>query len=131
MKFGILIVLVLTLALIAGCTAPAPAPAPVPVPPPEVTPATPSTVTPAPVGFFMKVTEPKDESTVATSVISVSGATSPDAVVSVNGETIEVDEQGNFTTMVTLGEGPNTIEVIASDFEGNRESILLAIIYIP
>ena len=121
--------LVLALALIAGCAAPAPPPTPAPIP--EETPTPPPMVTPTPAGFFLKVTEPKDESIVTTSVIPVSGTTSPDAVVSVNGEVVEIDEQGNFTTVVTLEEGPNTIEVIASDFEGNKESTVLAIIYIP
>lgn len=116
---------VLLLVLITAC---APAPGeitPAPTPTPEPTPA------PIPVGFFLKVTEPKDESTVTSSVIPVSGTTSPDAVVSVNSEMVEVDERGNFSTMVTLEEGPNIIEVIASDFEGNKEGSVLAVIYIP
>lgn len=127
MKLRYLITLVLTLALVAGCAAPAPTPAPTP----EETPTPPPTVTPTPLGFFLKVTEPKDESIVTNSVIPVSGSTPQDAVVSVNGEVVEVDERGNFTIMVTLEEGPNTIEVIASDFEGNKESTILAVIYIP
>lgn len=114
---------VLLLVLITAC---APAPGEItPAPTPEPTPA------PTPVGFFLKVTEPKDESTVTSSVIPVSGTTSPDAVVSVNSEMVEVDERGNFSTMVTLEEGPNIIEVIASDFEGNKEGSVLAVIYIP
>ncbi|GAI18785.1 unnamed protein product [marine sediment metagenome] len=116
---------VLLLVLITAC---APAPGeitPAPAPTPEPTPA------PTPVGFFLKVTEPKDESTVTSSAIPVSGTTSPDAVVSVNSEMVEVDERGNFSTMVTLEEGPNIIEVIASDFEGNKEGSVLAVIYIP
>ncbi len=114
---------VLLLVLITAC---APAPGEItPAPTPEPTPA------PTPVGFFLKVTEPKDESIVTSSVIPVSGTTSPDAVVSVNSEMVEVDERGNFSTMVTLEEGPNIIEVIASDFEGNKEGSVLAVIYIP
>ncbi len=131
MKLGHFIMLVLTIILMTGCTAPAPPPILAPTPPSEETPTPPPTVTPPPVGFFLQVTEPKDESIVTTSIISVSGTTNQDAVVSVNGETVEVDEQGNFTTTVALEEGPNIIEVIASDFEGNEEGTVLAVIYSP
>jgi hypothetical protein len=49
----------------------------------------------------------------------------------VNGELAEVDNQGNFTTLVVLEEGPNLIEVVASDLEGNQESHTLVTIYEP
>ena len=120
MKLGHIIMLVLTLVLLGGCVSLAPTPAPTP----EETPT-------PPVGFFLEVTEPKDESIVTSSVIPVSGTTTQDAVVSINGGVVEVNEEGNFTTTVTLEAGPNTIEVIASDFEGNKESAVLAVIYIP
>ena len=68
---------------------------------------------------------------VRTSVVSLGGLTNPDAVVSVNSVVVEVDEEGNFTTSVSLKEGPNVIEVITSDFEGNQVSALLAIVYFP
>ena len=131
------LVAVLLLVLVVAC-APAPAeitptptptpeptPAPVPTPTPEPTPA------PTPVGFFLKVTEPKDESIVTTSIIHVSGMTTVDAVPSINGEIVEIDEHGNFSTVVTLDEGPNYIEVIASDLDGNQEVVTLLIIYLP
>lgn len=137
----ITLVTVLLLVLTAACACapgeiaptPTPTPEPTPTPTPEPAPTPVPTPTPAPtlVGFFLKVTEPKDESIVTSSVIPVSGTTSPDAVVSVNGEVVEVDERGNFSTMLTLEEGPNTIEVVATDFEGNKESTILAIVYIP
>ena len=133
------LVTVLLLVIVVACVpapaeiAPSPTPTPTPTPAPTSTPTPELTPTPTPasIGFFLKVTEPKDESIVTSSVIPVGGTTSPDAVVSVNGEVVEVDERGNFTTMVTLEEGPNIIEVIASDFEGNKESTILAVIYIP
>lgn len=104
---------------------PAPAPTSIPAPTPEPTP------TPTPAGFFLKVTEPKDESIVTTSTIHVSGMTTVDAVLSINGEIGEIDEHGNFSTVVTLDEGPNYIEVIASDLEENQEVVTLLIIYLP
>ena len=92
---------------------------------PEAPPQVPET------GFFLTVTEPADESIINVDKVEVIGTTIPGAVVSINGELVEVDEEGNFTMMVVLEEGPNTIEVIASDLEGNEESHILVIVYIP
>ena len=119
-KVLLMTVLPLVALLVAGCARPTPTPTPTPA----VTPT-------APAGLFLEVTEPLDESVVTTSPVRVSGTTVPDAVVSVNGEIVEVDEQGNFTTVVALEEGPNIIEVVASDLEGNEVSKILAIIYVP
>ena len=130
------------LALVAAC---APAPreiAPLPTPAPEeVTPAPappPEEVTPPPASeptlkpeFFLTVTQPADNSIINTDKVEVRGCTTPDAVVSINGELVDVNEEGNFTMMVVLEEGPNIIEVIASDLEGNEESCVLVIIYVP
>ena len=77
----------------------------------------------------LEVTEPEDESVVSTSVVTVKGVTTADAVVSVNGTLVDVDEDGKFSTVVSLEEGPNTIEVVASDSEDNEASKLLTVIY--
>ena len=77
----------------------------------------------------LTVTEPLDETTVYTADLVVKGQTEADAVVSVEGVTIEVDEDGKFSTIVTLEEGPNLIEVEASNFEGDEGSIVLTVIY--
>ena len=51
--------------------------------------------------------------------MSVTGLTSPDAVVSVNGLMAVVDEEGNFSVEdVPLDEGPNLLQIIASDLSG-------------
>ncbi len=96
--------------------------------------STPQEVTPPPAPkseFSLTVTEPTDESIINADKVEVMGITTPGAVVSVNGELAEVDGEGNFTMMVVLEEGPNIIEVIASDLEGNEESRTLVIIYVP
>ena len=60
--------------------------------------------------------------------ISASGLTSPDAVVSVNGMLASVDDEGNFTAEnVPLNEGPNLLEIIASDLSGAMASEVLAV----
>jgi hypothetical protein len=82
-------------------------------------------------GFFLEVLEPQDETVVDTNPIRVSGSTSPGAEVSVNGELIDIDEEGSFVAMVELEAGPNVIEVIATDYDGHEESCILAVIYTP
>ena len=148
-RIAIALVTVLLLVLTAAC-APTPeeitpAPEEVTPPPEEITPApeevtpAPEEITPAPEEvtptptpeFFLAVTQPADNSIISTDKVEVRGRTSPDAVVSINGELAEVDEEGNFTMMVVLEEGPNIIEVIASDLEGNQESRTLVIMYVP
>jgi len=81
-------------------------------------------------GLELVVTTPQDESTVYTFETEVAGVTEPDAVVSVNGILVEVDATGNFSTLVGLDEGPNLIEVVASDYEGNQASEILTVIYV-
>jgi hypothetical protein len=119
MKQGLTLLAILAILLGAGCQAASPVP---PSPPPSE---------PPPQSFFLEVTEPQDETVVSASPIRVSGSTSPEAQVSMNGQLIDVDGQGNFAAMVELEEGPNVIEVIATDYEGNEESCILAVIYAP
>lgn len=80
--------------------------------------------------ILLTITEPQDETTVYVADLVVKGQTEPDAVVSVNEAVVEVDAEGNFSTTVTLEEGPNPIEVLASDFEGNEGSVTLTVIYV-
>jgi len=82
-------------------------------------------------GFYLTVTQPVDNSSTNSNEVEVKGRTSPGAVVTVNGELAEIDNGGNFTMMVFLEEGPNLMEVIASDLEGNQETSTKVIIYVP
>jgi len=103
----------------------------------EITPTPSPTLTPTPTStaLFLEIVEPENESTVSTESIIVSGSTIPDAVVSILVDTeieiADVDEQGDFSATVTLAEGPNYIEVLASDQEGNEEYSILVVIYSP
>ena len=81
-------------------------------------------------GVLLTVTSPQAESVVSSFETTVVGMTAPDAVVSVNGALVEVDADGNFSTSVSLEEGPNSIEVVASDYEGNEASKVLTLIYV-
>jgi hypothetical protein len=88
-----------------------------------------ATITPEP--FFLLVTEPLGDIIVKSSPIAVIGSSTPDAVVSINGESVEVDIQGAFSAQVALEVGPNVIEVVASNLQGDQESVILALIYLP
>ena len=119
LRRGLIVVVILAAFLVGGCQEAA-------SPPPSSPPGPPLAQ-----DFFLAVTEPQDESVVDTSPIRVSGSTSSGAEVSVNGELIDVDEQGNFAAMVEMEEGPNVVEVIATDYEGNEDYRILTVIYAP
>ena len=86
---------------------------------------------PLPQAFFLLITEPEDQSIVSSRTIPLSGRTAPEAVVSVNGVGIAVDELGLFSTMVTLEEGPNIIDVVSASPGGQVLSAVIAVIFRP
>jgi len=102
--------------LVTGCAQSAP-PQAIPMPSPET----------PPTGFYLTVTQPADGSIVDVGKIEVRGHTSPGAVVSVNDEIAMADTQGIFTVTINLEEGPNIIEVIASNEEGEEAGINLTV----
>ena len=81
--------------------------------------------------FLLLVTEPQDQSIVSEATVRLSGRTGPEAVTSVNGVSVSVDELGFFSTVITLEPGPNIIDVVATDLDGRVLSTVLALIYRP
>lgn len=126
-KVSLLLVLLVLLVVVAcGPRAPV-APTRTPTPTPVAPGATPSV--PA---LSLVVTSPQDEVVVKDAILRVVGRTSPDAVVSVDGKIVRtVDIEGNFSTLVSLVEGPNLLEVIATDYRGGQASQVLTVIYAP
>ena len=117
---------------LSTATAPPPQPPPTSTPTPMPTPTEAAALTPGEdERLFIEIAEPADESVVSTGTVAVRGSTTADAVVSVNGVVVEVDAQGSFEAIVTLEEGPNLIEVVASDLTGAGESIDIVVVYIP
>ena len=131
-------------------TAPTPIPTSAPTPPATFTPAptptatptntpVPPTPTPTPEPLaqaqelFLQVSAPEDNTIVRSADILVTGRASPDATVSVSGQLAVVDPSGRFATArpLQLEEGPNLIEVIASDLAGDVRTLVLTVIYIP
>ena len=75
----------------------------------------------------LTVTSPIDSATVSTSTITVQGQTTPGATVTVNGISDVADDNGNFSIDVSLDNGPNAIDVIATDDSGNQGEVLLMV----
>ena len=72
-----------------------------------------------------------NESVVRSDRVLLHGVTSADATVSVNGLILEVQSDGTFELTLPLEPGPNIVDIVASDLEGNSINSSLAIISIP
>lgn len=82
--------------------------------------------------LLLQVTTPvEEEVTVMQPSVEVRGKTVLDAVVTINGEVIPVDASGEFSADVELEPGPNTVTIVASDFQGNEQARVLTVIYVP
>jgi len=86
-----------------------------------------------PVGgpLALQVTSPQDGTVVNINQIQVTGAASPGDVVTVNDNIILIGADGKFQTTISLDEGPNLIEILASNDSGDETSIELTVIYAP
>ncbi len=128
---GIALVLVMGACSSDTDETPTPAPTATPTATAAPTPTPTETARPTPVPLSLDVTSPEDESVVATSEVEVAGTTLATAIVSVNGILVTVGNDGGFSTTVTLEEGPNTIEVVASTVTGEQVDEIISVIYIP
>ena len=72
-----------------------------------------------------------NESVVRSDRVLLHGVTSADATVSVNGVILEVQSDGTFELTLPLEPGPNIVDIVASDLEGNSINSSLAIISLP
>ena len=90
------------------------------------------TATPTP-SFTLKVTSPKDNTISSQESIKITGETGPEATVVIlypEGEKIlEADEEGKFSTEITLRGGENLATISAYSQEGNEVSQTLTIVY--
>jgi hypothetical protein len=81
--------------------------------------------------LWLQILSPQDEAMVNSPQVEVVGSAPAGAVVSINEEIVLVPENGQFRAMVSLEEGLNLIEIIASDTSGNETSLLLIVTYEP
>lgn len=75
--------------------------------------------------------EPQDGDTVDIAVVTVQGEAPPETVVSVNDDILVVGADGHFESNVALEEGPNVVEIVASDLAGNEVSFVVPVAYQP
>ena len=81
--------------------------------------------------FLLLITEPESESVVDSPQLPLSGRTGPNAIVSINGRSVPVDRFGYFSTTMLLVQGPNIIDVVATNEDGETRSQVVAVIYRP
>ena len=81
--------------------------------------------------FLLLITEPESESVVDSPQLPLSGRTGPNAIVSINGRSAPVDRFGYFSTTMLLVQGPNIIDVVATNDNGETLSQVVAVIYRP
>jgi hypothetical protein len=79
----------------------------------------------------VKLIEPQDGDTVDTDVVTVKGEAPPETVVSVNDDILVVGADGKFESDVALEEGPNVVEIVASDLDGNEVTFVVPVTYQP
>ena len=79
--------------------------------------------------FLLVIDEPPPQSIVTQPRQRLAGHTGPQAVVSVNGVSVAVNPFGAFDTTVTLEPGPNIIEVVSTNQDGQVLSAIVPVIY--
>ena len=81
--------------------------------------------------FWLQVLSPEDEAVVNTPQVDVIGSAPAGAVISINDDILLVSDDQQFKTTISLDEGPNLIEIIASDDNGSETSLILTVTYEP
>ncbi|MFQ6107386.1 MAG: S8 family serine peptidase [Thermoplasmata archaeon] len=76
----------------------------------------------------LQVLSPQNGTTIGASTVTVSGTTEPRVTVSVNGIVASVSGTGDFSVDISLFEGANWIEVLATDEAGNENSTSLMVV---
>jgi hypothetical protein len=75
----------------------------------------------------LTVSQPKDNATVGIGEVVVLGKTSPQAIVSVGDQAEIAGDDGSFSITVSVEEGPNMLDVIASNDNGDEVEVLLLV----
>ena len=80
--------------------------------------------------FTLTIFSPADQAVVAQPQVDLRGEVSAPAVLTINEDTYVLD-QGAFTETVPLQEGLNSVQIVASDMDGNEVDSILTITYQP
>lgn len=109
-----------------------PRPTTISPPSPTSSTATPLSPTEAPSpSLGVTLTSPQDGDIVNTDTIHLRGFAPPETVLSLDDQVFIIGPDGQFDIPVTLEEGPNVIELVASDIWGNETTITLVVTYQP
>jgi hypothetical protein len=79
--------------------------------------------------LWLHLFSPNDGDVVSQSEINVSGQALPETVISLNDTILVVTGDGFFTIPVLLEEGPNVLELVASNMDGDEIYLILTIVY--
>ena len=79
----------------------------------------------------LQVLGPEDGTRASSDSVVVHGSVNPGVAVVVNGIPTPVDSRGRFKAVTDLFTGYNFVAVVASDFEGNRETAILTVVLPP
>jgi hypothetical protein len=118
MKYWLILLLVLGL---AACSGPMPTSAS----------NTPASAAPTSNPLGLRILSPEDNAVVHAPQVEVAGEAPADLVITIDDEIVLVDETGIFSITVPLEEGPNLIQIVASNVGGNEASIDLIVTYEP
>jgi Glucodextranase, domain B len=80
--------------------------------------------------LVLTIVSPLDNAVVTEPQINLVGKVSRAAVLTVNND-IHVLPSGDFSIPLTLEEGPNVLEIVASDNDGNEVDLILTVTYQP
>jgi hypothetical protein len=81
--------------------------------------------------LFLRVVDPVADDVevpLATTTLAIRGVTLGDAVVSVDGNLVDLDDQGGFAAVAQLDEGANQLDIVASDADGNQVTTTLFVV---
>lgn len=81
--------------------------------------------------LWLNIVSPQDQAVVNVAQIELVGQAPANTVISVNDQILIVGPEGQFTVGVPLVEGPNVIEIIASDAGGNEIDTNVTVFYQP
>ena len=76
----------------------------------------------------LEIASPADGSTTESDKVTVNGRTEADATITIDADIVE-NTEGNFSKEVTLNEGVNNIQIIATDPAGNKTVKNLTVTY--
>ena len=77
------------------------------------------------------ITAPPDEAVVNSPQVDIVGQAPAETVISIGDTITVVEASGQFSIPVPLQEGPNELEIVASDPTGNQAATMLVVTYEP